>query len=94
MPAYDLRGTMAAIVAQVMGLVSLAVVVLNPFAVNLLHFLPTVSLMEKIVRDIDSCDGETHAYLLRKNSASTNREPGTVIPQGNPNNNWGTENPG
>jgi len=50
---------MAAIVALFMRPVSLAIIVLDPFAVNLLHFLPTGSLMEKIVRhssdDIEHC---------------------------------------
>jgi hypothetical protein len=47
MPANDLRGAMAAIVSLFMRPVSLVVVVLDPFAVNLLYFLPTGSLMEK-----------------------------------------------
>src|SRR5207302_10496275 len=54
-----LRGAMAAIISLFMRPVALAIVVLDPFAVNLLHFLPTGSLMEKIVRhssdDIEHC---------------------------------------
>ena len=50
---------MAAIVAALMRPVSLVVVVLHPFTVNLLHFLPTPGLMEMKVShspdDIEHC---------------------------------------
>ncbi len=43
---YSSSNTMATIVATLMRPVPLVVVVLDPFAVNLLHFFPTLSLME------------------------------------------------
>src|SRR6266480_286916 len=54
---YPSSNTMAAIVPLFMRPMSLAVVILDPFSVNVLHFLPTLGLMEMKIRhssdDID-----------------------------------------
>ncbi len=66
-PAHHLRGAMAAIIALFVRPMSLRIVILDPCAVKVLHFLPTPRLMEKIVShssdDIDYVE-LTHPLLL------------------------------
>jgi hypothetical protein len=58
-PANDFCWRVATIIAILMRPVPLAVVVLDPLAMNLLHFLPTPGLMEMKVshspNDIEHC---------------------------------------
>lgn len=56
-PANDFYWRVAAIVAALMRPMALAIVVLDPFAVNLLHVLPTPGLMEvKVSHSPDDID--------------------------------------
>src|SRR6266496_5724942 len=69
MPADDLRRTVTAILALLVRPVSLRIVVAHPFAVNLLHFLPTRRLMKcKVRHSSDNIDYVELILPLRNSS--------------------------